>query len=99
MTKVVHCRDIGFDCEGVIRAETEEEVMQLVAEHAGSVHDMKEIPEEVVQKVQAVMRDEYWYLTLRRLSGWMSWRAPSSYCGIAAPSYLLPRRDPCGRAL
>ncbi len=58
MTKVVHCRDIGFDCEGVIRADTEEEALQLVAEHAGSVHDMKEISEEVVQKVQSVMRDE-----------------------------------------
>ncbi len=58
MTKVVHCRDIGFDCEGVIRAETEEEAMKLVAEHAGKVHDMKEIPAEVVKKVLAVMQDE-----------------------------------------
>lgn len=58
MTKVVNCRDIGFDCEGVIRAETEERAMQLVAEHAGAVHDMKEIPQEVVQKAREVMRDE-----------------------------------------
>ncbi len=58
MTKVVSCRDVGFDCEGVIRAGTEEEAMQLVAEHAGTVHDMKEISEEVAKKVRAVMRDE-----------------------------------------
>jgi len=58
MTKVVNCRDIGFDCEGVIRGDTEEEVIKLVADHAGSVHDMNEIPEEVVQKVQAVMFEE-----------------------------------------
>lgn len=58
MTKVVNCRDLGFDCEGVIRAETEEEAMQMVAEHAGMVHDMKEIPQEVAQKVREVMRDE-----------------------------------------
>ncbi|MCH8937562.1 MAG: DUF1059 domain-containing protein [Gemmatimonadetes bacterium] len=31
MTKVVHCKDVGFDCEGVIRAATEEEVLKLVA--------------------------------------------------------------------
>ena len=58
MTKVVNCRDVGFDCEGVIRAETEEEALKLVAEHAQSVHDMQEIPEEVVEKVRAVMREE-----------------------------------------
>ncbi len=58
MTKVVHCRDIGFDCEGVIRAETEEEALQMVAEHAQSVHNMDQVPEDVVEKVRTVMRDE-----------------------------------------
>jgi predicted small metal-binding protein len=57
MTKVVHCRDIGFDCEGVIEAETEEELMKLVAEHAGTAHDMESIPAEVVLKVKAVMQE------------------------------------------
>ena len=57
MGKMVKCRDIGFDCEGVIQAETEEELMQLVAEHAGTVHDMESIPEEVVQKVKAVIQE------------------------------------------
>lgn len=58
MTKVVYCRDVGMDCDGVIRAETEEEVLRLVAEHAKDVHNMKEIPEELVEKVRKVMRDE-----------------------------------------
>ncbi len=40
MTKVVNCRDVGFECEGVIRAETEEEALKLVAEHAKEVHSM-----------------------------------------------------------
>ncbi len=34
MAKVVHCKDVGFDCEGVVRAEAEEELLKLVAEHA-----------------------------------------------------------------
>jgi predicted small metal-binding protein len=55
MTKVVNCKDVGFDCEGVIRAETEEEVLRLVAEHAKEVHGIEEVPPEVVEKVRAVM--------------------------------------------
>jgi predicted small metal-binding protein len=58
MAKVVYCKDVGFDCDGVVRAETEEEVLKKVAEHAQTVHNLKEISEEVVEKVRAVMRDE-----------------------------------------
>lgn len=55
MTYIVHCREIGFDCEGIVRAETEEEVMKQVAEHAGGVHDVTEITDELVAQVRAVM--------------------------------------------
>ena len=27
MTKAVYCRDVGFDCDGAIRAGTEEEAL------------------------------------------------------------------------
>jgi hypothetical protein len=30
MTKVVHCRDIGFDCNAVVRAKREEAALQIV---------------------------------------------------------------------
>lgn len=58
MTKVVHCRDLGFDCEGVVRAESAEEALQLVAQHAKEVHGMEEVPAEVVEKVYQVMQEE-----------------------------------------
>jgi predicted small metal-binding protein len=58
MSKVVHCRDVGFDCEGVVRAETEEEALRQVAEHARTVHGMQEVTPEVAAKVKSVMRDE-----------------------------------------
>jgi predicted small metal-binding protein len=58
MTKVVNCRDVGFECDGVIRAETEEEALKLVAEHAKEVHSMQEVTPDVVERVRAVMRDE-----------------------------------------
>jgi predicted small metal-binding protein len=58
MTKVVNCRDLGFDCDGVVRAESVEEVLQLVAQHAKEVHGMDELPAEVVEKVHEVMQEE-----------------------------------------
>jgi predicted small metal-binding protein len=57
MAKVVRCRDVGFDCDGVVRAETEEEVLKLVAAHARNVHNLNAVSEEVVAKVRQVMRD------------------------------------------
>jgi predicted small metal-binding protein len=58
MAKVVRCREVGFDCDGVVRAETEEEVLKQVAAHAKTVHHLETVPKEVVEKVRKVMRDE-----------------------------------------
>jgi quinol monooxygenase YgiN/predicted small metal-binding protein len=56
--KVVQCREVGFDCDGVIRASTDTEVLNLVAEHAKTVHNVKEITGDMVKKVKSVMREE-----------------------------------------
>ena len=58
MALVVHCRDVGFDCDGIVRAETEEELLQQVAEHAKSAHGLTEVTDEVVEKVKSVIREE-----------------------------------------
>jgi predicted small metal-binding protein len=58
MAKVVHCRDVGFDCDGVVRAETEEEALVQVAAHATTVHNLESVSEEIVAKVREVMREE-----------------------------------------
>jgi len=58
MTKVLRCSDVGMDCDFKAQAETEEELLKKVAEHAATAHDMKEIPEEVLAKVRAAIRDE-----------------------------------------
>lgn len=58
MPKVLNCRDVGFDCDGVCRAETADEVLQMAAEHARTMHNIHEIPAEVVAKVRAAIRDE-----------------------------------------
>lgn len=58
MAKVLRCSDVGFECDGVIRAETEEEVLKQAAEHAQTVHKLEKLTEEVVEKVRAAIRDE-----------------------------------------
>ena len=58
MAKVVRCRDVGFDCDGVVKAETEEEALKQVAAHAKAVHNVEKVSEEVIEKVKKVMRDE-----------------------------------------
>lgn len=58
MTKILRCKDVGFDCDGVVRAETEEEVLKMAAEHAQSAHNLNELSDEVVKKVRSAIRDE-----------------------------------------
>ncbi len=58
MTKVIHCRDIGFDCDGIIWANSEEAALKMAAEHAKTVHGMEEVSPEVVDKLKAIMREE-----------------------------------------
>jgi predicted small metal-binding protein len=58
MDKVFRCRDLGLDCDAVIRADTEEEILKKAAEHAKAVHNMKEIPAEVAVKVRSAIREE-----------------------------------------
>lgn len=43
--KVLRCREAGFDCEGEIRAENEEEVLRQAAEHAQRDHNTSVTPE------------------------------------------------------
>ena len=58
MKKVIKCSDVGFDCDGVIKAETEEEALKLAAEHAKKEHGLEEVTPEVVEKIKSVMTEE-----------------------------------------
>lgn len=57
MATVIRCRDVGFDCDGIIRADTEEDALQQAAQHAQEVHGLDKVTDEVVAKVKAAMRD------------------------------------------
>lgn len=40
--KELECRDVGFDCDGVVSGETEYDVMRQVATHAKEVHGLSD---------------------------------------------------------
>lgn len=56
--KVLRCRDVGFDCDSLMRAETEEEILRQAAEHAKTVHDMSQVSEQAIEKIRAAIHDE-----------------------------------------
>ena len=58
MAKVVSCKDVGVDCDFMMRGETDQDILQQAAEHARTAHNMTEIPPEVEEKLRGAIRDE-----------------------------------------
>ena len=59
LTKNTHlltlsCKDVGFDCNHVVKAGTEEEVIRNITEHAMKQHDMK--AENMTPKMKEIIR-------------------------------------------
>lgn len=57
MAKRIRCADVGPDCDYEAMADTEGELLELVAEHAQRVHGIEEITPELEQKVRDAMKD------------------------------------------
>jgi AhpD family alkylhydroperoxidase len=53
--KELRCSDVGADCDYVIRGKTEEEIFKKASEHAKTVHNMKKIPKEFMEKARAAI--------------------------------------------
>ncbi len=53
--KVFKCADLGFKCDWVARAESEERLMKLIKDHTKKCHDLNEITKEIAQKVKLVI--------------------------------------------
>ena len=60
MAKVLRCRDLGVNCSREIRAETEDELLKLAAEHAEKDHGIaaSSIPASMLEMVRALIKDE-----------------------------------------
>lgn len=54
--KLVRCRDHGFDCDFTAKAETEEDILRAVAEHAQHVHKVEVTP-ELVDMVRTTIQE------------------------------------------
>ncbi len=57
MSKILHCRDAGFDCDAVVRGETAEEILAQVRPHAQSAHGLTVTP-ELEQELAGIVREE-----------------------------------------
>ena len=55
--KTLACADLVPGCPAVVRAETEEEILTIAAQHAVEAHGMT-VDEGLVAAVRAAIRDE-----------------------------------------
>lgn len=50
------CKDVGVDCDFTVEAKTEEKLMKKIAKHAKKKHDLDPIPDDMMEKVKAVIK-------------------------------------------
>jgi predicted small metal-binding protein len=58
MGKKFLCKDLGMDCPYEAHAETEEELMQQIAEHGKTAHGITEISPEMMEQVKQAIKEE-----------------------------------------
>jgi predicted small metal-binding protein len=51
----LRCRDVGFDCSGVVQGATKEDVLKQAAAHAAEAHGTAITP-ELAAKVSGLIR-------------------------------------------
>ena len=57
MAKEMRCADVGMDCDFVATAETVDQLMEKVVEHARDVHGITEVTPDLAAKVSSVIHD------------------------------------------
>jgi len=58
MGKVINCKDAGVNCDWTGKADTEEALLQKVAEHAREAHGIQQLPPPMLAKAKQIMKDE-----------------------------------------
>jgi predicted small metal-binding protein len=53
----LNCRDAGFDCEGTIQGQDDDEVMQEAAAHVSTTHPDFDLTPDAEQKLKTVIHD------------------------------------------
>jgi predicted small metal-binding protein len=54
--KQLSCREAGADCDFLVRAETEDEVLTVAAGHGSRVHGITEITPEMKSKMNSLIK-------------------------------------------
>jgi predicted small metal-binding protein len=57
VTKILHCRDAGFDCDAVVQGDTIEDILAQVRPHAAEVHRV-ELDEAAVRRLTGLVGEE-----------------------------------------
>jgi predicted small metal-binding protein len=52
----LHCKDVGFDCPGVVRGATKEDVLKRAAAHAAEAHGTQVTP-DLATRVASLIRE------------------------------------------
>ncbi len=52
------CKDIGMNCGFKTEAKTKEELLPKIAAHAKEKHNMDTIPHDVMEKVNAAIKEK-----------------------------------------
>ncbi|GAB3202408.1 putative small metal-binding protein [Pontibacter aydingkolensis] len=55
--KTLKCRDVGFDCNGDVKARTEQEVLQQAAKDAHEVHGVTVTP-QMAEQIKTRIKDD-----------------------------------------
>jgi predicted small metal-binding protein len=55
--KTLKCRDAGFDCDGIIRGNSEEEVLKQAAQHALEVHGVT-VTADLAAQLRTIIKEE-----------------------------------------
>ena len=53
--KTLACRDVGLDCDNIIKGTTKEDVLKHAEQHAWEIHAIK--PEEMTSEMKAKIKD------------------------------------------
>jgi len=54
--KQLSCREVGADCDFLVRAETADEVLSFVSEHACRIHHLCEITPESKKRIESLTK-------------------------------------------
>ncbi len=56
MTKILHCRDAGFDCDATVQGESTQEILDQVRPHAAEVHQVH-IDEPTAHQLEGLIKE------------------------------------------